>query len=499
MKQIFSILLTAGALLASAIANAQGYQATVVDAKTGEPVPFATVQTGEHSGTITNDEGVFALSESQVAKLQDSIYISSMGYEKMGLWIDANAPAQIQLPQKTNELRQVLITAEDLDADEILERIKANMADNYKAPLSRYKFFFRQSDYTNMEQLQFTVKKSSIPELNQELMNQITRAAAQNEWYYRETLGDFYGNYNGFKVSVDKAAELYDKNKDVSLDGLSDKLERIFQENVKRDSYLKIKSGIFGTKVQLDSAKNAESAEPDPIVTVETENTQRPDHTAQVTARLDELYTQLFFNEDTELDFLEKSNRYKWALDGYTFINGEPVWILHFTPKGKKDFEGTLYVNTDDYAIMRLDFTNVRPTNSFGLLGIKWRRNVLRGKMLFTADENGHYRPQYLELEDGEYTSVDRPLKVIEKNKNVKGRRKQNELSMDMLVAVNSLTKYEFVVFDAESIDEGVYASARPSSGIQPTYLSAYDPEFWSGYNILEPNQAIQSFKVLEE
>lgn len=480
-------------------ASAQSYSAKVVDAKTGEPIPFATVQTGEHSGTITNDEGVFALSEGQVARLQDSIYISSMGYEKIGVMVNETAPAEISLPQKTTELRQVLLTAENLDPEEILERVKANMEQNYATGLSKQKFFFRQSDYTNMEQLQFTVKESSIPELNQELMNEITTAAQQNEWYYRETLGDIYGDYNGFKINVDKAAELYDKNKDVSIDGLSDKLERIFQENVKRDSYLKIKSGIFGTKVQLDSAKNAESTEPEPIVKVETENTQRPDHTSQVTGRLDELYTQLFFNEETELDFIEKSNRYRWELDSYTFINGEPVYILHFTPKGGRDFEGTLYVNTDDYAIMRVDFTNVRPTNKFGLLGIKWRRNVLRGKMLFAKDENNHYRPQYLELEDGEYTSVDRPLKVIEKNKNVKGRRKQNELSMDMLVKVTSLTKYEFVVFDSETIDEGAYTSARPSSGVEPTYLSAYDAGFWEGYTIMEPNEAIQSFKVVEE
>ena len=411
MKTIISILLTAAAILCSAIVNAQSYSAKVVDAKTGEPVSFATIQTGEHSGTITNDEGVFALSESQVAKLQDSIYISSMGYEKIGLMVDENAPTTIKLNQKTNELRSVLITAENLEAEEILERVKANMAQNYDVSLSKHKFFFRQSDFTNMEQLDFTVKESSIPELNQGLMDEITQAASKQEWYYRETLGDFYGNYKGFKLYIDKAAELYDKNSDVSMDGLSDKLERIFQENVKRDSYLKIKSGIFGTKVQLDSAKNAESTEPEPIVTVETENTKRPSHLTQVMGRMDELYTQLFFNEDTELDFIEKSNRYRWELDGYTFINNEPVYVLHFTPKGKKDFKGTLYVNTDDYAIMRLDFTNVRPTNRFGLLGIKWRRNVLRGKMLFAANEAGKYRPQYFELEDGEYTSVDRPLR----------------------------------------------------------------------------------------
>ena len=38
-----------------------------------------------------------------------------------------------------------------------------------------------------------------------------------------------------------------------SLEAMGERLENIFKENVKPDSYLKIKSGIFGTKMQLDS------------------------------------------------------------------------------------------------------------------------------------------------------------------------------------------------------------------------------------------------------
>ena len=33
---------------------------------------------------------------------------------------------------------------------------------------------------------------------------------------------------------------------------------------------------------------------------------------------------------------------------------------------------------------------------------------------------------------------------------------------------------------------------------IKATYLSKYDPKFWQDYSIMEPNEAIESFKVVE-
>ena len=80
--------------------------------------------------------------------------------------------------------------------------------------------------------------------------------------------------------------------------------------------------------------------------------------------------------------------------------------------------KGVLYVNTQDFAIVRLDFENVKPLSKFGLLGINYRNDVFRCKMLFDKDLNGSYSPRYLELNDGGYMGLDRPLKVIEKNKN---------------------------------------------------------------------------------
>ena len=477
--------------------TAQTVSARLIDNKTQEPIPFATIELSENQGVISNEEGIFAINPDQLKKIKDSVYISSMGYERKGIWVSSLTDSIIRLSPKSFELKGVFLTSNPLSADEVIEKVKENLTTNYYVEeLSKKKIFFRQSDFNKMKKVDFGFKKSSIEELNKELIDSIATLVPRESSYYREAVGDFYGNYNKHKFHVDKAAELYDKSKDVSVDGLSERLEAIFKENVKPDSYLKIKSGLFGTKVQLDSitAANEDANK----VKVEVENTDDQDFQKQIKNRISELYTQLFFNEDSKIDILTKSNRYEFEIRDYTFIDEEPVYIIDFLPKGKKDFKGTAFVNTNDFAIVRLEFTNVRPLFKFGLLGIKYGENVYRGKMLFVKNNSGSYSPRYLELENGNYFGVDRPLKVIEKNKHVKGRRKQNELSLALDVQGTSLSKYEMVVFNSEDISSTAYDAAPENEKVKATYLSKYDPNFWAGYNIMEPNAAIQAFEVVE-
>ena len=93
---------------------------------------------------------------------------------------------------------------------------------------------------------------------------------------------------------------------------------------------------------------------------------------------------------------------------------------------------------------------------------------------------------------------VDRPLKVIEKNKNVKGRRKQNELSLGIDIVNFHTEKYQFVAFNSDNIPTSNFETAKENHEVEATYMTRYDPAFWEGYNIMEPNQAIRDFKVLE-
>ena len=99
---------------------------------------------------------------------------------------------------------------------------------------------------------------------------------------------------------------------------------------------------------------------------------------------------------------------------------------------------------------------------------------------------------------DGNYFGLKRPLKVVEKNKHVKGRRKQNELSLKLDFKFDQLQKYELVVFESENISKSAFDAVVQLKDVKATYLSQYDPNFWKDYTIIEPNEAIESFKVIE-
>ena len=108
------------------------------------------------------------------------------------------------------------------------------------------------------------------------------------------------------------------------------------------------------------------------------------------------------------------------------------------------------------------------------------------------------YVLKYADKEDGTNFGIKRPLKVIEKNKHTKGRRKQNELSSDIHFALSNTEKSELVVFETDPLSESSYEAFTEESKVKPIYLPAYDPNFWEGYNVIEPNQAIKDFKSIE-
>ena len=62
------------------------------------------------------------------------------------------------------------------------------------------------------------------------------------------------------------------------------------------------------------------------------------------------------------------------------------------------------------------------------LLGVFINIYQREGKMILSKYENEKYGLSYAKINFGQRAGFDRPIKLIEKNKNVKGRRKQNEI-----------------------------------------------------------------------
>nr|WP_298791383.1 carboxypeptidase-like regulatory domain-containing protein [uncultured Allomuricauda sp.] len=482
---ILCFLLLCGSL------SAQTITSKLIDAKTQKGIPYATVQYGEHQGVITNEEGRFSFILDETST-QDSIYISSMGYQKMGFTLEQLQDSVITITPKAIELTGVYLFDKELDVDEIMERVEERMPTNYnKAPLKQ-RFFLRQSSFNTLQKMDIEFKKSTIAELDEPLMDSIISILPKNSAYYTETLGDYYQNGEENKLEIIKAAELYDKSNEGSMEALSDKMEAIFRANVKPDSYLKIKSGIFGEKVQLDSI--FENEEETDELEAELKKPEKNYFLGNRKYIMSEI-TDQFFGK-SKLDVAKKLNRYEFELLGYSELENQGVYVVGFAPKRGADFQGKLFVNIEDFAIMRMDYENVKTIKSIKLLGFSYQELKYFGSTIFSKFDGDKYQLKFMNFTFGRKMGVDRPLKVIEKNKHVKGRRKQNELSLALDIVNYNTEKYELVVYNSDKVSKTNFEALEEDETVEATYLSAYDPDFWKGYTIMEPNQAIREFVV---
>jgi hypothetical protein len=497
MSKPISIFFIYTFLLTSISLQCQSISSRILDIKTNEGIPYATVQFSEDRGIITNEEGRFSINLNSGIKQQDSIYISSMGYKKTAVPFKASLDSVIYIEPKAIELNEVYLFNNDLSIDEIIEKVKESLPVNYNRDPIRQRLFFRQSSLNTMTKLDIEFEESTIEELNKKFLDSVVSILPRNASYYTESLCDFYRKPDEHRLYIEKAAELYDKNNEGSMEALSAKLERIFRENVKPNSYLKIKSGWFGQKVEIDSI--FDSSEDKADIENEDINDGNKHFLSSKKSQLHDLYSELFYNDDTKLNFIAKSNRYEFSLKGYTAIEDEGVYVIGFSPKRSEDFKGTIYVNIEDFAVMRIDYENVNSLKRIKLLGFSYEEITYKGTTIFSKGSNNKYDLRFIDKVFGRKMGVRRPLSVIEKNKYVKGRRKQNELSMELDIVNFNTEKYELVVFDSELISNGEFSNSVENETVKATYLSSYNPEFWEGYDIMEPNKAIREFTVSDE
>ncbi len=147
-------------------------------------------------------------------------------------------------------------------------------------------------------------------------------------------------------------------------------------------------------------------------------------------------------------------------------------------------------------ALIRIEYKNIQDIRDISLLGMSFKQYMKEVVLQFKKMNSGKYTLQFFELSDGYETGVDRAFTIVEKNKVVKGRNKQNELKMDLNVQTVQTQKYQGVIFETEKISQEEFDGFKENPSILPVNLTEYDPTFWQGHTIIEPNQAIKNFKV---
>ena len=143
-----------------------------------------------------------------------------------------------------------------------------------------------------------------------------------------------------------------------------------------------------------------------------------------------------------------------------------------------------------------MEYENVGSIRDFSLLGLSFNAYGRQLQLKFNRFQGEKYQLQYLNIETKFRTGIDRPIKILEKNKYVKGRRKQNELSGKIHFKLDQKSSITLVVFDSERVNDETFESLQETKAFIPAKKDSYDPDFWEGYTIMEPNKAIKAFNT---
>jgi hypothetical protein len=479
MKKLIIFLLFAVNL------KAQSISVKILDSISFNPIPFATVYFSNSSGVISDENGDFELIKNELND-EDSLFISSMGYKKVSYSLNRFNDSIIFLSPKPIELNNVIITNRKLTSQEIIEKIKAAITQNYQTDLSENKIFYRKEYNSTIEKFEINKFKSSIDNVNDLLIDSLLLNLPSENKSATEVLSYYYGNLeeDNQKINLIKSRETYKKDNEI-LESLNSKLEESLKKSLKSNSYFKIRSGLlpFSGDLEFDGLWDIDSTNQAALKKANDDEIKRKENFANsIKGRVSNIYSNLFYNDATDLDFILKSNRYEFSNPELNYLGNQLVYVITFRPKGSKDYKGTLHINSDDFAIVRIDFKNVKSLFKLKLLGFSSDNYLVEGRMVFSKLDKKKYSLTYFQVSSGSKAGIDRPFKIIEKNKFVKGRRKQNQISFNLDFIVNSLNKVELRVFQSKSIDLNLYENLKEENKILPEYVDEFKTNFWEEF-----------------
>jgi hypothetical protein len=465
--------------------KAQSTSVKILDSISFAPIPFATVSFSNSSGIISDENGDFELIKNELND-EDSLFISSMGYKKVSYSLNRFNDSIIFLSPKPIELNNVIITNRKLSSQEIIEKIKAAITQNYQTDLSENKIFYRKEYNSTIEKFEINKFKSSIDNVNDLLIDSLLLNLPSENKSATEVLSYYYGNLeeDNQKINLIKSRETYKKENEI-LESLNSKLEESLKKSLKSNSYFKIRSGLlpFSGDLEFDGLWDIDSTNQAALKKANDDEIKRKENFANsIKGRVSNIYSNLFYNDATDLDFILKSNRYEFSNPELNYLGNQLVYVMTFRPKGSKDYKGTLHINSDDFAIIRIDFKNVKSLFKLKLLGFSSDNYLIEGRMVFSKLDKKKYSLTYFQVSSGSKAGIDRPFKIIEKNKFVKGRRKQNQISFNLDFIVNSLNKVELRVFQSKSIDLNLYDNLKEENKILPEYVDEFKTNFWEEF-----------------
>ncbi len=485
--------------------HSQEISGIVIDSLNKQPIPFVAITSNFNKSTISNEEGKFKIHKDSFFSNKDSLFISSIGFTPITISCNGVQEVEIILSAKAIELKSVEVkNRKKMTAIEIIDKVKNNVKNVYDFDYLSKKIFWRETTIAETTEIDLKIKKSSIKEFDQLFMDSIVSTIPVKSNFYIETLSEFYGNRNPEKQKINaiKSAQLLNKENQISLELLEKKIQPIVELRIKPDSYFKFKSGIFPVDLSLDGV-DLRAVDSTDVSRLEKIKKKKLDERKNFNLTNRNFIREMsnfyidFKKKKLNLEIFNKSRMYDFILVELSYLGYEPVYIIDYFPRSSKvKYKGRIYIHADDFALIRYDYQSIEPLRDFNLFGISFKVENRHGIRIFKKNTNNKYDLYFGENYYENSFGLDRPLKIIEKNKNVRGRRKQNELKMNILFKGDSSTKTEYIVLNNGVLRKIDFDSYKEIEAEIPYNLNEYDPKFWNGYNIIEPSKVVKDFKI---
>jgi hypothetical protein len=490
-KGIFNLLLLLSILNSFTFSFAQTSQiieGTVLDSVQNIALPYVNIFILKNNrGTITNEKGTFSIDISNLTP-SDTISFQFIGYKTKNITIkDLNSASEILLSEDVMSIDEVIITNKNLDGETIVKNVLKNKSANYNMDFHKDQIFVRERYITDVNKIELDYKKSTIKELNEEAIRDFENKTPKNATSYFDFLANFYidGKESELKLDPIKSIELTSKDL-AGIENYETLFNTLFSDTEEKE-YWKIKSGIFGEKLDIPE---------DTVVEVENSN-NRP--LVYYKYKIEEKIKYATLENKNLWEFLHKTHRYTFKLEGSTFTNGESVYIISFTPKKKALFEGKLFITTDTYALLKATYKyrEGKTGKDFDFLGVGYTETDFQGSIYFEKNSDT-YQLKYFSFNKNYNIRIDRKIALQKKKKRFLFDKKLMELKIDLKLNLQVKEAIEYLEINTENITKQQYENFKEKKNINVIHIDQYDESLWKGYNIIEPTKQLKRYKKLE-
>lgn len=489
-------------LLASAFFCSQIYAQTtgkVIDASTGESIPYANIQYNGSQSLISNTEGFFTVPEANSGDAT-MLSISFIGYAPVQLTIGElkSRKLTVSMQQSVYELDAVNVS-ERPSANAIMASVRKYLKDNYSddGKIVKNNIFVRQANFFSPKKLNVEIEKSTgfskaaLKTFNGELGAFTSRLVANPPREYTDMLCQYYTAPGKTampnKLAVIKATKLKDESRAVSLDGLQGNATDLLLKHLDTTKYYRIRSGWFGLNDTVSLRKDFKKAKG------KAKNTEVGSAKTRLAA---------FSGENNflspGLEFIHKPDFYEYAYEGAVLLaDGNFAYVVTFKPdRNKAKYKGKLFVSASDFGVIRADYQlddgkTLKSVNLKMLLGLKISENVRKGTIIYRQNPSGKgYYLQYASREEGQYIYLHRPLKFIELSETEK-----DVVAFDLKIEGSGYNKTEYLTLSQNDMAEADYDNVKEDE-FKYVRIKQYDPTIWKNYAAIEPLQEMKRYKI---